>query len=403
VLAATAWAWGSPASARTNEGITDTTIRIGGVMDLQGDSRGLGQGMKAGIDAALAGQSVHNHRIVFDAENDNYTPEKTVEATRRLIDQGVFAMLGNVGTPTAKVSLPILAKAGVPAVGFFTGAGLLRPGVGDVLNFRASYVQETARVINSALSAGMHPQEVCAYVQNDSYGMAGVEGIKEALSGHPGTADVVALLDRVIHMQGDDPARNNLGPVGVYERNTLSSREGYLSLKNWERSAGTRCRLVVSVGTYAAVARFVAYSRYKGDDWLVSAVSFTGADNFRNTLHEFNVRDDRVLMTQVVPPLDSSLPIVTEARAALGDRFGYVSLEGYIVGRMLLHILNGIKGDITRESFLAAARGAVFDLGGLHIDFSHGNQGSDFVLLTRLDGNRYRVMTDADWSRLLAQ
>jgi len=48
--------------------------------------------------------------------------------------KGVVAMLGNVGTPTARVSLPILAENKIPAIGFFTGAGLLRPGVGDMID-----------------------------------------------------------------------------------------------------------------------------------------------------------------------------------------------------------------------------------------------------------------------------
>ena len=78
-----------------------------------------------------------------------------------------------------------------------------------------------------------------------------------------------------------------------------------------------------------------ALRRNKGDDWFVSAVSFTGADNFKAALNEFNV-NDRVVMTQVVPPLDSKLPIVRAARKALGDEFGYVSLEGYIVGKLFI-------------------------------------------------------------------
>ena len=109
-----------------------------------------------------------------------------MEATRKLLEQGVFAVLGNVGTPTAKVSLPVLAEDGAPAVGFFTGAGLLRPGVGEVVNFRASYVQETAAVIRAAIQSGVPASGICAFVQNDAYGMAGVGGIKRALAAEEG-------------------------------------------------------------------------------------------------------------------------------------------------------------------------------------------------------------------------
>ena len=76
------------------------------VMDLEGDSRGLGLGMKAGIEAAFRSRSVQGRRLELVALNDSYSPPKTVEATGELIRDGVFAMIGNVGTPTAKVSLP---------------------------------------------------------------------------------------------------------------------------------------------------------------------------------------------------------------------------------------------------------------------------------------------------------
>lgn len=370
-------------------GVTSTTIQVGGVMDLKGESNGLGLGMKAGVEAAFKGEKVQGRAIQFVALNDFYTPADTIKATKQLIDQGIFLMLGNVGTPTAKAALPILAENKVPAVGFFTGADLLRPGVGDIVNFRASYVQETANTIEAAFSAGVKPQEICAFVQNDAYGMAGVSGIKIALAKQPGMAEVVEKLDKILAMQGDEPARNGMGPVGVYLRNAKSVREGYLSLKQWERAANARCRLVVTVGTYAPIADFIGYSRLKGDDWIVSAVSFTGTDNLLQALKDYKVTD-KVILTNVVPALDLPLPIVEEARKALGDQLGYVSLEGFIVGKMFLAIARDIKGDITRENFLKAVRGRTFDLGGLKLDFTNDNQGSDFVQLAYLDNGEIK-------------
>lgn len=382
------------------QGITDRLIRIGGVMDLEGRSRGLGLGMKAGIEAALRNQRLKGRRIEFVTLNDSYTPTKTIEATNALVTQGVFVMIGNVGTPTAKVSLPILAQSKVPAVGFFTGAGILRPGVGDIINYRASYVQETSAVIRAAIDAGVNPAQICAYVQNDAYGMAGVIGIKRALSVLPGTEIVTKTLDVILQQQGENPARNDLGPVGVYQRNTFTSRDGYRSLKNWEQVSKAPCKVVVTVGTYNAISKFAAYSRYKGDDWIVSAVSFTGAGNFSKALADSNIRD-RVIMTQVVPPLDSRLAIVAEARKSLGEQFGWVSLEGYIVGKLWLTAMGSVEGRITRAKFLNAVRGRKFDLGGLKLDYSNDNQGSDLVVLTNLSPDGFKPMSVSAWDALV--
>ena len=398
VLFAAAFAPGRPGWAQ--QGVTDRLIRIGGVMDLEGRSRGLGLGMKAGIEAAIRNQRVKGRRIEFVTLNDSYTPTKTVKATNTLVTQGVFVMIGNVGTPTAKVSLPILARSKVPAVGFFTGAGILRPGVGDIVNFRASYVQETAAVIRAAIDAGVSPVQICAYVQNDAYGMAGVIGIKRALSALPGTEVVTKTLDVILQQQGENPARNDLGPVGVYQRNTFTSRSGYQSLKNWEQISKAPCKVVITVGTYNAISKFAAYSRYKGQDWIISAVSFTGADNFHKALADANITD-RVIMTQVVPALDSSIAIVAEARQKLGDRFGWVSLEGFIVGKLWLDAMEKVQGRITRAKFLANLRGRKFNLGGLSLDYSSDNQGSDLVVLTNLTSDGFKPMSLSAWDALV--
>ncbi|WP_232465146.1 ABC transporter substrate-binding protein [Oleiphilus messinensis] len=386
-------------SHAADPGVYGDKIVLGGVLDLEGQSRGLGIGMREGIIAAFSGVTVQGKRLEYRAENDSYTPELTQRQTQRLINEGIFAMVGNVGTPTAKVALPILADNNVPAIGFFTGAGLLRPGTGNIINYRASYVQETAAVIEQSFEAGIKPKEICAYVQNDAYGMAGVAGIKVALQNRPQTREIVARLDELLEKSGDNPNRNGIGPVGVYQRNTLSSRAGYDSLKQWESSQNTTCKLVVTVGTYSAIGRFAAYSRQKGNQWLISAVSFTGADNLQSTLEQFGVTQG-VILTQVVPAIDSDLAIVKAAQKALKDRLNVVSLEGYIVGRMVVEMLQRIDGEITREKFIAVARGSNFTMGGLKLDFQRDNQASDMVSVTYFKNKTYQNIDSTQLSAL---
>jgi len=383
-------------------GVSTDSIKLGSVLALEGDASGLGQGMRKGLEAAFKDRAVQNRAISVSYSNDFYNPKTTVEQTQKLIEENIFAMIGNVGTPTARVALPLLAENGVPAVGFFTGAGLLRPGQGDIVNFRASYVQEVSAVISAALQAGLAPAEICAYVQNDAYGMAGIAGVINAFSDIAEAQDIVAALTELMQMEGDEPERNYLGPVGVYQRNTLAARDGYDSLKTWEEISNASCRLVVTVGAYTPIAQFISYARYKGDNWITSAVSFTGAFNLRDALAENHVQGG-VIMTQVVPPLDSDLPIVVQARSELQDDFSYVSLEGYIVGRMFLHLMDNINGAITRQNFLNAVSDKRYEMGGLTLDFTGDNQASDLVTLTLLSGSDYQVIDEKQLQQVFAQ
>ena len=387
--------------AMAEVGVTDKQITVGSVLALKGKAKGLGQGMKAGMEAAFKGAKVKGRTIRLLTKNDSYEPKRTAEQTKAMIKEGVFVMIGNVGTPTAIVSLPILKKENIPSVGFFTGAGILRPGKGGpILNYRASYIQETAAVISSSLQGGLKPSQICAFVQNDGYGMAGLVGVKLALQKANADAKVIESLDTIMAKNGSSPARNNIGPVGVYTRNTIKVKPGYESLKAWEKKSGTRCKLVVTVGAYGTIAHFARNANKQGEKWILSAVSFTGADNLRGDLEKYKATD-RIIMTQVVPLLNSNLPIVKEAKKKLGEKFGFVSLEGYIVGKMFLEIVGKIKGDITRENFMKTAGASRLDLGGKKLDFTKRNQGSNEVILSHLTGERYVATTQTVWNKLV--
>lgn len=377
----------APWSMAEEAGVTSKTIRIGATIPLEGDYRIYGVAMKQGIDAALAGQSVQKHTIEFDAVNDFYDPTKAIAAAKQLIEKGIFAMVNSFGSPTTKAVLPLLAENKIPALGFYTGAAFTGPG--DILNVRADYAKEVETVIDAALTGGVKPTEVCAYVQNDAYGMSGVKGFRAAMAKQTGMEQLVAKLDQILNMAGENPERNGVGPVGVYQRDTTSARDGYLSLKKWETTSGTHCRLVVTVAVYDPAAAFIGYANHnKSETWIFSSAS-PASDKRLATLLKENGVMDKVIATQIVPSPDSSLPVVVDARKALGSSLNYISLESYIVGKLFIAIMQAIDGPLTRENFLKAAHRQPYDIGGFKVDFTNGNQGSDFVQATYLRDGQF--------------
>lgn len=390
-----------PQKTAPSEGASGRTVTFGSVLALAGQEEGLGNRMKIGLETALKDQKVQGRSIRLIFKNDYYEPASTRQATQDIILDKIFLMIGNVGTPTAKVSLPILAAQNIPAVGFFTGSGILRPGKGPIVNYRASYGQEIKAVVQLAIRNGITPQQICAYVQNDSYGMSGLAGLKSAIAAAKGDPDIIQSFEKILALTGDNPQRNNIGPVGVYARNTPDVVPGYQSIKAWEKATGAPCRLIVTVGSYSNIARFASHLQQQGEQWIISAVSFTGGDDFILDLEEYGIRD-RVIMTHVAPLLDSTLPIVQEARTKLKNEFGHVSLEGYIVGKMTLRIFNDIPGEITRESFMQQVARSQFDLGGVTIDFlENANQGSNLVILSYLTPQGFRTLDPSIFKAML--
>jgi len=88
------------------------SIKLGMSTALSGPSKFLGIGIKDGIESYFARINkeggVYGRRLKFITLDDGYVPEAAVRNMHILIDEEkVLAVLGNVGTPTAAVTVPI--------------------------------------------------------------------------------------------------------------------------------------------------------------------------------------------------------------------------------------------------------------------------------------------------------
>jgi ABC-type branched-subunit amino acid transport system substrate-binding protein len=136
-------------AADAGAGIFDDRIVFGQSAAFSGPAAALGLGMREGILASFkeanAAGGVRGRRLELVSYDDGYEPEKAIANTKRLIDEdGVFALVGEVGTPTSNTAQPITTEKGVLFIAPFTGAAFLRsPSLGNVINVRGSYDQET--------------------------------------------------------------------------------------------------------------------------------------------------------------------------------------------------------------------------------------------------------------------
>ena len=358
------------------EGILDDAVLFGQSAAFSGPAQELGRNMRLGIEAAFAEANeqggVHGRRLDLLSLDDAYEPEAAVTNTQQLIDSdGVFALIGEVGTPTSRSATPIAAAAQVPFIAPFTGAAFLRdPAWTNIVNLRASYNQETEEIVGRLL-ADRGVERVAVMFQDDSFGRAGYRGVLQALD------------------------RREMEPVaiGLYPRNTTAVRTALLDLRQGNPEA------VVLVGAYQPVASLIQWARYLGEDWIFVTISFVGSNALAEELGPVG---DGVFVTQVVPfPTDDSLPVVASYLRALEAHDpaavpGFVSLEGYLAGRMAIAGLERCGRDLTRICFLGEIlQGEPVDIDGFQLTFAGGdNQGSDAVFLTVIRDGRY-VSTDS--------
>jgi ABC-type branched-subunit amino acid transport system substrate-binding protein len=365
----------------------DNEIVLGMSTALTGPAAELGQNVRAGVLAAVEEANraggIRGRKLRLIALDDGYEPVRTGPNMRKLIDEHkVLAIIGNVGTPTAVAAIPIANESKTPFFGAFTGAGVLRKSPPDryVVNYRASYAEETAAMVDALVErAGLEPEEIAFFTQRDAYGDAGFTGGITALKKHG--------------LEGEQQVAH-----GRYERNTLAVEGGLAEILQ----ADPPPRAVIMVGAYAPCAQFIRLAKDCGLSVRFLNVSFVGTAPLARSLGEAG---DGVIITQVVPHLEADLPIVREYREALRSRDASVrptfgSLEGYIAARILIRALKTADTTLTRDAVVdALERLGEFDLGiGIPLQLSRAeHQASHAVWPTVLRGGK---ITSLEWKEL---
>jgi branched-chain amino acid transport system substrate-binding protein len=366
LIAACALASAAAPAFADEPGVNANRIIFGQVAALSGPAAALGTGMRDGIRAAFAEANrtggVQGRELVLESRDDGYEPNNTIAATTQILGDNVFALIGSVGTPTTNAILPLIAESGVPLIGPFTGSeGLRNPRNPLVVNVRASYFQETEVMVDH-LTTDLGYHRIAIFYQDDSYGRAGLAGVQQAL----------------------DRRGMKLVSEGAYQRNTTAVSGSLLDIQRGNPEA------VIMIGAYAPCAEFIKLAHAKKMNATFLNISFVGADALAKAL---GPDGDGVVVTQVVPfPTNTSIPLVASYQAALkaydpAAKPGFVSLEGFMAGRLAVMALRDIHGPVTRKALLdTIAQTGNFDLGGVSLSFSPtSNQGSNQVWLTVID------------------
>jgi ABC-type branched-subunit amino acid transport system substrate-binding protein len=350
--------------ALAEDGVSADKIIFGQAAALDGPASALGQGMKLGLDAAFAEANkaggVKGRKLELKSVDDGYEPTKSIEVVKKLLaEDKVFALAGAVGTPTAAATLPIATAAGAPFIGAFTGVESLRePYKPLVVNVRASYYEETEAMVEH-LTKDLGASKIAIMYQDDAFGQAGLAGVKKAL----------------------EKRKMELAAEGTFERNTTAVKGALLAIRKADPDA------VIMISPYKPAAEFIKLAKQIKLATTFVNISFVGSDALAK---ELGAGGAGTVVTQVVPfPRDASVPVVARYQAALkavgGEAEpGFVSLEGYLVGRTIVAALEKIDGEPTRKSFVEAVqKSGGFDLGGLKLAYSAvSNRGSDQVFLT---------------------
>jgi branched-chain amino acid transport system substrate-binding protein len=169
-----------------DEGASDTEIKIGHCCPYSGPASAygvIGKSHQAFFKAINEAGGINGRKINFITYDDGYSPPKTVEAVRRLVEQDkVLLLFQTLGTPTNTAIHKYVNQKKVPHLFIATGASKW----GDpkhfpwTMGFQPDYNTE-GQIYAKHILANVKDAKIGVLMQNDDFGKDYVDGFKKSL------------------------------------------------------------------------------------------------------------------------------------------------------------------------------------------------------------------------------
>ena len=317
-------------------------IRIGQTLPYSGPLSGfgvIGRVQEAYFEKVNSEGGINGRKVKFISLDDAYSPPKTVEQTRKLVEQDeVLIMFGSLGTATNNAVHRYLNTKKVPQLFVLSGATKW----GDPKNFRwtmpGMVAYETEGVVYAKHILLTKPDaKIAILAQNDDLGRDYVAGFKRALG------------DKAATMIVSEASYESTAP-------TISSQLATL------KASGANVLFGVTVGKFTSqLIKGIAEVGWKPDLTFVptsaSSISFlapAGMENAIGLISSSNQKDvndvqwaDDAAMKEFFAFMKQHLPNADISNSNYAAGYHYASL--------LVKVLTACKDDFSRDNIMRQA------------------------------------------------
>ena len=330
------------AAAQTVAGVTPTEIKIGHTNPYSGPASAygtIGKVITAYFKKVNDEGGVNGRKINFITYDDAYTPPKTVEMVRRLVEQDQVAFVFNtLGTPTNTAIHKYMNQQKVPHLFVATGATKWN----DPKNFpwtmgwQPNY-QAEGQIYAKYVLKNVPDAKVGILYQNDDYGKDYVKGFKDGLG---------------------DAAKKLVVSEQSYETTDPTIDSQILNLKG----SGANVFFNVTIPKFAVQAIKKAHDIGWKPLHLLNSVSSSvgvvlrpaGLEASRDLLTTYYIQDPTDPQWKNLQGYKDWLAFMKKyyPEGNLEDAF---NVYGYSVAQTLVHVLKQCGNDLSRENIMRQA------------------------------------------------
>jgi branched-chain amino acid transport system substrate-binding protein len=179
-------ATGALAQKKYDTGATDTEIKIGNIMPYSGPASAygvIGKTEQAYFNKINAEGGINGRKINFVSYDDGYSPPKTVEQARKLVESDeVLFVFNPLGTPPNSAIQKYMNQKKVPQLFVATGATKWNDPKDFpwTMGWQPNY-QSESHIYAKYIMKNMPNAKIAILYQNDDYGKDYVKGLKDGL------------------------------------------------------------------------------------------------------------------------------------------------------------------------------------------------------------------------------
>jgi ABC-type branched-subunit amino acid transport system substrate-binding protein len=332
------------AQAQDRPGVTATTIRLGNTNPYSGPASAysvIAKTIAVYFEKRNEKGGVNGRSIEFISYDDAYSPPKTVEQTRRLVEgDDVLLVFASLGTATNAAVLEYLNQRGVPQLFVATGASTFGDPAAHPWTMAWQPVYSTEAAIYARHILESRPEgRIGVLYQNDDYGRDYLEGLRTGL-GDQADAMIAAALPYETSDATVDSQVINLKASGAdIFLNVATPKFAAQAIRKSAEIGWQPLHILNSVSqSVGAVLEPAGLDASKG---IVSAAYLKDAGDPQWD-GDADMEAWRKFMDEHYPD---------------GDRNSNLTVYGYAVAQALEHVLKTAGDDLSRDNVMKVAAG----------------------------------------------
>ncbi len=368
------------AAKQYGPGVTDTEIKIGNTGPYSGplaNASPIPLSTKAYFNMVNAEGGVNGRKITWISYDDGYSPPKTVEMTRKLVeDDNVFILAGPVGTPTNTAIWHYCNEKQVPQLFPATGATKWNDPKGHpwTMGFFISY-QSEGRIYAAYILKNKPDAKVAVMYQDDDFGKDYLKGLVDGLGAKASMIKAKATYEttdptvdsQIIQLQAS--GCDVLVTVAIPKFGALAIRK--MAEINWKP-------LHILNGIASSVGATLKPAGFENAKGIISDTSFKDPTD-PQWLNDAGYKQWLAFMDKYYPD---------------GDKTDNQTVYGYSIGQTTVQVLKQCGDDLTRENVMKQAANLHLELPMLLPGVAINTSPTDFQMIKqaqmrRFNGERY--------------